>query len=137
MLLVLAALPALAAGCARSPTSPSVTPPFTQTDLRVGTGADAVGGRVVTVHYSGWLFDADQPAQKGVQFESSAGRTPLSFTLGAGQVIDGWDQGIVGMRAGGLRRLIIPPSLAYGRGRTGPIPPNASLLFEIELLDVQ
>ena len=133
----LVVLSASSAGCGDdSPTSPSGAG-LTQTDLRVGTGADAVNLSVVTVHYTGWLYNPSQPDQKGVQFESSVGRTPFSFTLGAGQVIAGWDTGILGMKVGGIRRLIIPPSLAYGAVRQGPIPPNATLLFEIELVNVQ
>jgi FKBP-type peptidyl-prolyl cis-trans isomerase FkpA len=91
---------------------------------------------VLTVHYTGWYYNASAPERKGVQFDSSAAQTPLSFTLGAGQVIRGWEQGVLGMKAGGVRRLIIPPSLAYGQSRFGPIPPNATLVFEIELLEV-
>jgi len=133
-----AALVALAAiaGCDDSPTSPN-NAPFSQTDLRVGTGADAVTGRVVTVHYTGWLYNSAEADLRGAQFDSSVGGTPFSFVLGAGQVIGGWEQGVPGMKIGGLRRLVIPPSLAYGDARSGPIPPNATLLFEIELLDVE
>lgn len=133
----LVAVAAVITGCGDSPTAPSNNAPFSQTDLRVGTGASAASGNVVTVHYTGWLYNASQPDQKGPQFDSSAGGTAFSFTLGAGQVISGWDQGLVGMKVGGLRRLVIPPSLGYGTVRNGPIPPNATLLFEIELLGVQ
>jgi FKBP-type peptidyl-prolyl cis-trans isomerase FkpA len=127
----------LAAACGDSPTAPVNNAPYNQTDLFLGTGADAVVGRTVTVNYTGWFYDADATGNKGVQFDSSAGRGPFAFTLGAGQVIQGWEQGITGMKVGGLRRLIIPPSLGYGPARFGPIPPNATLLFEIELLAVQ
>jgi FKBP-type peptidyl-prolyl cis-trans isomerase FkpA len=127
---------AAAAGCDDSPTSPN-NAPFSQTDLRVGTGDDAVTGRVLTVHYTGWLYNAGEADLRGAQFDSSVGRTPFSFVLGAGQVISGWDQGLAGMKVGGLRRLVIPPSLAYGDTRSGPIPPNATLLFEIELIAVE
>jgi FKBP-type peptidyl-prolyl cis-trans isomerase FkpA len=109
------------------------------TDLVVGSGAEAVAGKRVTVHYSGWLYDPAQPEAKGKPFDSSreAGR-PFSFTLGAGQVIAGWDQGVQGMRAGGERRLVIPHALAYGeRGAGGVIPPRASLVFDVELLEVR
>jgi FKBP-type peptidyl-prolyl cis-trans isomerase FkpA len=125
------------AGCTASPSSPSNAAPFSQRDLRVGTGEDAAAGKTLTVHYTGWLFNAAQPDQKGAQFDTSRGddRTPLVFTLGAGEVIAGFDQGLVGMKVGGLRRLVIPPSLAYGGARNGPIPPNATLVFEIELLE--
>jgi FKBP-type peptidyl-prolyl cis-trans isomerase FkpA len=127
---------ALVAGC-NSPTSPTSSPSFTQTDLRQGTGTEAATGSVVTVEYTGWFYDTSQPDQKGVQFDTSTGRGPFSFTVGAGQVIAGWEQGIVGMRVGGVRRLIVPPSLAYGSRRVGLIPPNATLLFDVELLAVE
>jgi FKBP-type peptidyl-prolyl cis-trans isomerase FkpA len=130
-------LAAAVTGCDDTPTSPSNSAPYSQTDLRVGQGAEAATGAVVSVHYSGWFYDAAQPDQKGPLFDSSAGRDPFSFALGAGQVIDGWDRGVVGMRVGGLRRLVIPPSLAYGATRNGPIPPNATLVFDIELLGVE
>jgi FKBP-type peptidyl-prolyl cis-trans isomerase FkpA len=107
----------------------------------VGTGAEAGVGRGVSVHYSGWLYDPAQPESKGRQFDSSRtpGRAPLPFTIGAGQVIPGFEQGVAGMRVGGQRRVIIPPDLAYGaRGSSdGSIPPNATLVFDIELLNVQ
>ena len=125
-----------AAGCDDTPTSPSLSVPFGQTDLRDGTGDAAVAGGVITVHYTGWLYNPERPNQKGTQFDSSAGQTPFSFTLGTGQVIAGWDQGLVGMKVGGLRRLVIPPSLGYGNSRNGPIPPNATLLFEVELVSI-
>jgi FKBP-type peptidyl-prolyl cis-trans isomerase FkpA len=131
-------LSAVMAGCDdSSPTSPSNFAPFSQTDLRMGTGADAVSGRALTVHYTGWFYNESRPDNKGPQFDSSAGGDPFTFTLGVGQVIAGWDQGASGMRVGGLRRLVIPPSLAYGASRNGPIPPNATLVFELELLAVQ
>ena len=123
-------------GCSGSnTTAPSTSSgTFTQTDLVVGTGAEAVTGKTATVTYSGWLYDATQPNAKGRQFDASTGFT---FTLGAGQVIRGWDQGVVGMRVGGQRRLIIPPDLAYGsQGVPGVIPANATLVFDIALLGV-
>ena len=123
------------AGCGSSPTSPT-TGPFTKTDVRIGSGLEAASGNVLSVQYTGWLYDPAKPDAKGVQFETSVGGTPFSFTLGAGQVIAGWDQGLPGEKVGGLRRLVIPPSLAYGAVRNGPIPPNATLVFEIELVDV-
>jgi FKBP-type peptidyl-prolyl cis-trans isomerase FkpA len=124
------------AACRTSLTSPSSAAPFTQTDLRVGTGASAAVGKTLSVNYTGWLYDAAAPNQKGPQFDASAG-TPFSFVLGSGQVIAGWDRGVPGMQVGGLRRLVIPPSLAYGSSRRGIIPPNATLVFEIELLNAQ
>ena len=99
-------------------------------DLVVGTGAEAVSGKVISVHYTGTLTD-------GTKFDSSVDRgTPFEFTLGAGQVIQGWDQGFAGMKVGGKRRLTIPSSLGYGDAGTpgGPIPPKATLIFEVELL---
>lgn len=125
------------AGCNDSETAPSNFAPFTQTDLRVGSGDEAENGAILTVNYTGWLFDESAPAQKGPQFDSSAGRDPLSFVLGAGQVIGGWDRGLAGMKVGGLRRLIVPPSLGYGGVRNQSIPPNSTLVFEVELLEVQ
>jgi FKBP-type peptidyl-prolyl cis-trans isomerase FkpA len=130
------ALSAVVAGCNSSPTSPS-SPAFSQTDLRVGTGNAAATGSSLTVNYTGWYYDASKSDKKGLEFDSSAGQTPLTFTLGAGTVIPGWDQGLVGMRVGGLRQLIIPPSMAYGGTRYASIPPNATLVFEIELVEVQ
>jgi FKBP-type peptidyl-prolyl cis-trans isomerase FkpA len=122
-----------------SPTAPSTpSAPFSQTDLRVGTGSEAASGRTLTVNYSGWLYDPAQPESKGQRFDTSIGGAPFSFQLGAGRVIRGWDQGLVGMRVGGQRRLVIPPDLAYGsQGRPPAIPPNATLVFDVELLDVQ
>lgn len=100
-------------------------------DVVVGTGEEARPGNILTAHYTGALSD-------GVVFDSSVARgTPIQFVLGAGQVIAGWDQGLAGMRVGGRRILIIPPSLAYGDRAVGPIPPNSTLIFEVELLGVQ
>lgn len=127
---------ALVAGCSGSPTSPA--PVFAQTDLRAGAGAPAASGNKISVFYTGWIYDAGRPDQKGLQFETNVGaENPLTFTLGIGQVIAGWDQGIVNQRVGGLRRLVIPPSLAYGNLRNGPIPANATLIFEVELLSAE
>jgi len=120
-----------------TPASPSVNVAYSQTDIRVGTGTEATAGRRITVHYTGWLYSTSAPENKGQQFDSSVGGTPFGFTLGAGGVIRGWDQGVVGMRVGGLRRLVIPPALAYGsQGRAPSIPPDATLVFDIELLNV-
>jgi FKBP-type peptidyl-prolyl cis-trans isomerase FkpA len=121
-----------------SPSSPSTQPrgEFAQLDIRVGTGTAASTGRSVLVSYTGWLYDPARPEQKGTQFDSSPS---FSFALGTGGVIRGWDLGVVGMRVGGLRRLTIPPELAYGSAGAGNgrIPPNATLVFDIELLNVQ
>lgn len=99
-------------------------------DLEAGDGARADSGDVVTVHYTGWLPD-------GTQFDSSRDRDePFEVAIGYGRVIQGWDQGIVGMHVGGRRLLVIPPGLAYGTARRGPIPANSTLVFDVELLDV-
>jgi FKBP-type peptidyl-prolyl cis-trans isomerase FkpA len=117
-----------------SPTGPSTdSAPFSQTDLRVGTGTEATAGRRLTVNYAGWLYSATAAENKGRQFDAGT----LSFTLGGGQVIRGWDQGFAGMRVGGVRRLIIPPELAYGPQGRDPVPPNATLVFDAELINVQ
>lgn len=136
ILFAAAILAAVAAGCGESPTAPS-TAPYKQTDVRVGTGTEATTGAVVTVIYTGWLYDAAKLDGKGLQFDTSIGGDPFAFQLGVGQVIKGWDQGVTGMKVGGLRRLVIPPSLGYGPVRYGPIPPDATLVFDIELTDVQ
>ena len=116
--------------------APSVSAPYSQADLRVGTGADAVTGSQASVNYTGWLYDSTRADFKGLRFDTSVGKQVFSFTLGTNQVIQGWDQGVPGMKVGGLRRLVIPPSLGYGATRSGAIPPNATLLFEIELVSV-
>ncbi len=109
------------------------------TDVKQGSGAEAVAGKTVVVHYTGWLFDAAAPENKGTKFDSSRDRgDPFDFPLGAGHVIKGWDQGVAGMKVGGQRTLVIPPEMGYGaRGAGGVIPPNATLVFDVELLDVK
>ena len=106
------------------------------TDTKTGDGATAAAGNKVSVHYTGWLYNN---ATKGTKFDSSVDRgQPFQFTLGAHQVIAGWDEGVAGMKVGGKRTLIIPPELGYGaRGAGGVIPPNATLMFDVELLGVQ
>jgi peptidylprolyl isomerase len=100
-------------------------------DVTPGTGAEAVAGKTITVHYTGVLED-------GTVFDSSIPRgVPFEFPLGEGRVIKGWDQGVLGMKVGGKRILVIPPELAYGSAGVGPIPPNATLIFQVELLDVK
>jgi FKBP-type peptidyl-prolyl cis-trans isomerase FkpA len=107
-------------------------------DTVVGTGKVAQAGHSVVVNYTGWLFNPQAPKQHGQQFDSSVGRGPFEFPLGAGRVIKGWDQGVAGMKVGGKRTLIIPSELAYGkRGAGGVIPPDADLIFDVELLDVK
>jgi FKBP-type peptidyl-prolyl cis-trans isomerase len=109
------------------------------TDGKLGSGDEAKPGKTVVVHYTGWLYDANQPDQHGKKFDSSRDRDdPFEFRLGAGHVIRGWDEGVVGMRVGGHRTLVIPAALGYGaRGAGGAIPPNAALVFDVELLDVR
>ena len=108
-------------------------------DVTVGTGAEARPGRPVKVHYTGWLYDAGTKDHRGKKFDSSKDHgEPFEFNLGAKEVIPGWDEGVAGMKVGGTRVLTIPPHLGYGaRGAGGVIPPNATLVFEVELLDVK
>lgn len=108
-------------------------------DTKTGDGMEAEAGRVIAVHYTGWLYDPAAPSNHGRKFDSSHDRgQPLSFQLGVGRVIKGWDEGVVGMKAGGKRTLIIPADMAYGeRGAGRTIPPNAALIFDVELLEVR
>jgi FKBP-type peptidyl-prolyl cis-trans isomerase FkpA len=108
-------------------------------DVKQGTGMEAIAGKPVIVHYTGWIYDESKPDKKGAKFDSSRDRQqPFGFNLGAGKVIRGWDEGVVGMKVGGQRTLIIPASMAYGeRGAGGVIPPNATLIFDVELLEVK
>ena len=133
-MLVLAVV-AVAAACGSTPTSPTSSAPYSQTDLVVGTGAQAGPGNRVTVAYTGWLYDSSRTDGKGTQFDSN--QVGFAFRLGTGFVIAGWDRGVAGMRVGGQRRLVIPPDLAYGSAGRAPIPPNATLVFDITLLNVQ
>jgi FKBP-type peptidyl-prolyl cis-trans isomerase FkpA len=109
-----------------------------KTDVKLGTGDLATPGKSVSVHYTGWLYDTAAPDHHGKKFDSSRDRhEPFEFPLGAGRVIAGWDQGVAGMQVGGQRTLVIPPSMGYGaRGAGGVIPPNATLVFDVELLGV-
>jgi len=108
-------------------------------DVKQGLGAEAASGKPVLVHYTGWLYDPAQPDGKGKKFDSSRDRgVPFGFLIGAGKVIKGWDEGVVGMKVGGQRRLVIPPQMAYGeRGAGGVIPANATLVFDVELIEVK
>ena len=131
-----------AAGCSSEPSGP---PPggtlttFERIDTVAGTGTEAVPGSKVTVHYTGWIYDNRTETKHGKTFDSSFKHgQPFTFALGAGQVIRGWDEGVAGMKVGGKRTLIIPPALGYGaRGAGGVIPPNATLMFDVELLAVK
>ena len=108
-------------------------------DNKVGSGAEAVSGKSVDVHYTGWLYSETEPNHKGKKFDSSVDRgSVFSFPLGGGRVIKGWDEGVVGMKVGGKRTLIIPADMGYGaRGAGGVIPPNATLVFDVELFAVK
>ncbi|MCE9633803.1 MAG: FKBP-type peptidyl-prolyl cis-trans isomerase [Methylophilales bacterium] len=108
-------------------------------DQTLGKGKEAIAGTTVSVHYTGWLYDPSKPEGHGSKFDSSVDRgEPFSFFLGGSQVIQGWDEGVVGMKEGGKRTLIIPPHMGYGaRGAGGVIPPNATLIFDVELLNVK
>lgn len=122
------------------PTSTAgVDVPFEKTDLTPGSGPEITAGQAALVHYTGWLYDAAAPENKGRQFDSSLGREPFEFPVGGGLVIAGWDQGVAGMKVGGKRRLVIPPNLGYGeRGAGGGIiPPNATLVFDVELVEIR
>ena len=115
-----------------TPTAPSANVPFSTTDLRVGTGAEATLGRSVSVNYTLWLWDSLGTDNKGSRLETGT----FPFVVGQG-VIQGFSQGTIGMRVGGLRRVVVPPSLGYGAAGQGSVPGNATLIFEIELLSVQ
>ena len=108
-------------------------------DAQTGSGTEAAAGQRVTVHYTGWLYDESTADRKGRKFDSSRDRNePFTFRLGAGEVIRGWDEGVAGMKVGGQRTLTIPPAYGYGaRGAGGVIPPNATLVFDVELMDVR
>ena len=123
--------------CTDAPGTPSPNAPFSQTDLVLGNGTTAPATGTVTVDYTAWFYDASKSDSKGLQFDSSAaGGGPFTFTLGTGSVIKGWDQGVPGMREGGQRRLVVPPSLAYGNTRHSVVPPNTTLVFDISLISV-
>jgi FKBP-type peptidyl-prolyl cis-trans isomerase len=132
-----------ATGCGGPSTSASTLPPtsvaaqLTTTDIVVGTGATAASGSRVVTTYAGWLYDTGKPNGKGNSFDPGPG--PLTFTIGAGTLIRGFEQGVIGMQVGGQRRVVIPPDLAYGANSPDPtrIPANASLVFEIALSSVQ
>ncbi|MEN3275398.1 MAG: FKBP-type peptidyl-prolyl cis-trans isomerase FkpA [Massilia sp.] len=129
------------AAAAAAPAAPAATPakaPQVQKiDTVAGKGKEAVAGKTVTVHYTGWLYSPKSPQGRGPRFDSSIGTQPFTFPLGGGAVIPGWDQGVAGMKVGGKRTLIIPAALGYGARGAGPIPPNANLIFDVELLDVK
>jgi len=130
----------LAACGAKSPVPPPVgSAALGIVELQPGAGSAIASGQTAVVNYTGWLYEAAAPETKGRQFDSSlTGGAPFRFTLGRGQVIQGWDQGVQGMKAGGRRRLTIPPDLAYGdSGAGGLIPPGATLVFDVDLLAIE
>ena len=153
MTMVVGAMASLAAlaGCNQDTGERVAAPPVAQSeeatvkemiveDLVEGTGAAITAGQKASVHYTGWLYAPDAPEKKGKQFDSSRTRgQPFSFPVGGRRVIQGWDQGVVGMKVGGERRLTIPASLGYGAGGAGGglIPPNATLVFDVELLGIE
>ena len=128
-------LSGIVSSCDSTPTSP-IDQPFSITELKPGTGAIALNGDLLSVHYIGWLYDPIRLDNKGGVFDTSRNGAPFVFTLGAEEVIPGWDLGLVGMSVGSIRRLIVPPNLAYGSERNGPLPPYSTLIFEIELLGI-
>ncbi|MEW6319554.1 MAG: FKBP-type peptidyl-prolyl cis-trans isomerase [Acidobacteriota bacterium] len=130
---------AVALGCGGSETPASGVTALQTVDLVPGTGAEARPGMRVSVHYTGWLYDESAADRKGRQFDSSrTSGQPFDFQLGAGEVIPGWDEGVKGMKVGGSRQLVIPPAMGYGAaGAGGVIPPNATLVFDVELVHVQ
>jgi FKBP-type peptidyl-prolyl cis-trans isomerase FkpA len=137
-LTAMCAVPAMAqedpaAKTSKAPAAKTVTTAsgLKYTDVKIGKGASPVAGKMVKVHYTGTLVN-------GKKFDSSVGREPFTFTIGVGQVIAGWDEGVMGMKVGGKRKLVIPANLGYGaRGAGADIPPNSTLLFDVELIDVQ
>jgi FKBP-type peptidyl-prolyl cis-trans isomerase FkpA len=135
--LVICLLAVLAVSCSDAPTAATSAAPYSQLDMLVGNGAEAVNGQILVVNYTGWIYDGAQPDGKGLQFQSSIGGDPFKFVLGTQSVIAGWDRGILGMKVGGRRRLVIPPSLGYGNIRNFSIPPNATLVFEVDLVGIE
>lgn len=155
MLILFAGVAALAACKPQTPPEPKaalaastetpaaeqiMTTELIKNDVATGSGGAIARGQVAVVHYTGWLYDPSAPEQKGKQFDSSRDRgQPFRFPVGGGRVIQGWDQGVAGMQVGGRRTLIIPASLGYGESGAGGgvIPPNATLLFDVELLAIE
>lgn len=136
LMATLGGVAALSVSCGPSPTGPTAYADFSQEDLRIGTGDTAALGNQLRVNYTLWLYSPSGTNGKGQLLETSVGGQPFTFTLGAGQTISGWDRGVPGMLEGGLRRLTIPPSLAYGQERNGTVPPNSTLVFEVELIEI-
>ncbi|WP_282298555.1 MULTISPECIES: FKBP-type peptidyl-prolyl cis-trans isomerase [unclassified Stenotrophomonas] len=138
-LLIAPLLLSLLVGCTPPGPPPGGTiAAFEKIDTQPGTGAEATPGSTISVHYTGWIYDERAADKHGAKFDSSLDRgDPFSFQLGQGRVIKGWDEGFAGMKVGGKRTLMIPAEYGYGAGGAGPIPPNASLVFDVELLAVK
>ena len=142
LLIAAGSLPSIAARRPDTPTQETKVTDTTElviTDVKKGTGPAIAAGQTAVVHYTGWLYEASAPEKKGKEFDSSrnAGH-PFSFVLGTGNVIKGWDQGVLGMKVGGRRRLTIPPDLGYGDTGAGDvIPPGATLVFDVDLVAIQ
>jgi len=138
------ALAATLAGCERRKEVPPPAPmtadtsaiAFQKIDTVVGTGKEAKVGDRVTVHYTGWMYMPDAPQRHGAEFDSSLKRMPFTFRIGGATVIKGWDEGVAGMKVGGKRTLVVPGAMAYGKDGVGPIPANANLIFDIQLVEV-
>jgi len=130
--------PASEPAAAAAPTG-TETMAMQKTDLAPGTGPEIKAGQNALVNYTGWLYDAAAPDNKGKKFDSSLDRNePFEFPVGGGMVIKGWDEGVVGMKVGGKRRLVIPPEMGYGaQGAGGVIPPGATLVFDVELVEIR
>lgn len=138
-LLIAPLLLSLLVGCTPPGPPPGGTiAAFEKIDTQPGTGAEATPGSTISVHYTGWIYDERAADKHGAKFDSSLDRgDPFSFQLGQGRVIKGWDEGFAGMKVGGKRTLMIPAEYGYGASGAGPIPPNASLVFDVELLAVK
>ncbi|HEY2685111.1 MAG TPA: FKBP-type peptidyl-prolyl cis-trans isomerase [Steroidobacteraceae bacterium] len=138
---LLLALGACAPKQSPAPSAPvSAVTSLEKTDIKVGAGPEIAAGQIAVVQYTGWLYDTAAKNNRGQQFDSSreAGREAFKFPVGTGSVIKGWDQGVLGMKVGGERRLVIPPDLAYGdQGAQGVIPPGATLVFDVELVGIE
>ena len=137
-LIVPAAL-ALAVAAFPAQAAPAKAPALTlqKIDTKPGNGRLAMKGDTVSIHYTGWLYSPKSSNLRAAQFESSSDGAPASFKLGAGTVIKGWDEGVRGMKVGGKRTLVIPSEMAFGKEGSGPVPPTANLIFDIELMDVK
>jgi FKBP-type peptidyl-prolyl cis-trans isomerase FkpA len=137
LVLALSSVPSLSQATVQAQAKPAAGKSLKIIDTVIGKGKPATPGATVTIHYSGWLYSPKADKQHGEAFDSSVGGAPFTFQLGAGKVIKGMDDGVAGMSVGGKRTLVIPAELAYGARGAGPIPPNANLIFDIELLDVK